>query len=71
MKGRNRGGAERDSGLGHDEQRTGELQFVSHTVREETTQDFSLVFQREGDGVEECKCEREECEGSPGWAYNG
>jgi hypothetical protein len=53
MKGSNRGRAERDSGLGHDEQRTGELRLVSHTVREETTQDFSRVFQREGEGVEE------------------
>jgi hypothetical protein len=34
----------RDSGLGHDEQWTGKLHLVSHTVREEMTQGFSLVF---------------------------
>jgi hypothetical protein len=35
---------ERDSGHGHDEQLMGKLRLVSHTVREETMQGFSLVF---------------------------
>jgi hypothetical protein len=52
----------RDSGLGHDEQQMGKLQLVSHMVREEMTQGFSLVFQREGEGVEKYKCERGESE---------
>jgi hypothetical protein len=33
-----REGPVRDSGLGHDDRRTGELRLVSPTVREETTQ---------------------------------